>query len=71
MNKILKTGLWLQVPNAIVVSFIFALIIALSIDWIAIINNIVWIAAITIYTLINIFSIIFIIVGLTLKEKKR
>lgn len=71
MNKILKTGLWLQVPNAIVITFIIALVIALSIDWIAIINNIIWIAAITIYSLINIFSAIFIIVGLFLKEEKR
>ncbi len=64
MNKFLKTGLILQIPNLIgLIIFIFAWIF-MVINWEWLLNNIILIIIISIFTIINIFSIILLALGI-------
>lgn len=69
MNKYFKYGLLLQIPNiSLILAFIiFNLII--KVNWLTISNNLFLIISISIYALINVFSLIFFIVGLTNKPE--
>jgi hypothetical protein len=64
MNKILKYGLYMQIPNLILIMIITLSLIITSINWNWFINNLGIIILGTIFVLINIFSLILIFVGL-------
>jgi uncharacterized Tic20 family protein len=64
MNKILKYGLYMQIPNLILIMIITLSLIITSINWNWFINNLGIIILGTIFVLINIFSLILILVGL-------
>jgi len=61
MNKLLKIGLLLQIPNVIIFSIITFFLLINYINWVWIISNGIWIFVGTVYLLINVFSIIFLV----------
>lgn len=64
MNKLLKIGLILQVPNLLALIVIILMFLVYKINWNIFLNNAGWIILGVIYGLINIFSIILSICGI-------
>jgi hypothetical protein len=64
MNKILKWGLILQIPNILILSIILIATLVLTIDWLFLFENFGIIILMVFYGLVNIFSLIFIIGGI-------
>lgn len=69
MNKLLKIGLILQVPNIYALMVLFLMFLIFKINWNILLNNAGWIILGVIYGLINIFSIILLICGIFNNEK--
>jgi len=64
MNKLLKIGLILQIPNFLVLIIISLMLIVYKINWALLSENAGWIILGVIYGLVNIFSLILLICGI-------
>jgi len=69
MDKNLKIGLLLQIPNALIVMSLLVGYIILKIDWLTILNNLPIIIVATVWILINLASIFYIIAGFSKKHQ--
>lgn len=67
MNKNLRIGLYLQIPNAVIILGLILAFLTTNVNWLGIYNDLFLILGISIYSLINIFSLRFIVIGLTMK----
>ena len=68
MNKLIRYGLLLQIPNILIISILGIFAMILGMNWIfnqLTLYSVFWIITGSVYCLINIFSLIMIISGVT------
>ena len=71
MNKFFKYCMALQIPNGLIFLAVIISFLINKIEWLTIYDNLFLIISISIYVLINIFSLIFLILGLTIKKEMK
>jgi len=64
MNKLLKIGLILQIPNICALIVLFLMLLIYKLNWALFSENAGWIILGVIYGLLNIFSLILLICGI-------
>jgi hypothetical protein len=69
MNKHLKLGLLLQIPNIFILISLIITWIIFNLNWYWLLHNAMFIVALTAYLLINIFSVILISLGIMDKRR--
>ena len=64
MNKFIKTGLLLQIPNVLIVSVFLLILIVSKVNWTGIIDNLIWIILGTLFAIVNLASLVLLFIGI-------
>lgn len=67
MNKYIKTGLLLQIPNLLVASLFLSILLVFLVFRVSLdgdINILVYIIIVTLFVMVNIFSLVLLIIGI-------